>query len=377
MILSINYSCKISCIVFLAGLVFLSGCVQTGKTAAFRVSPGKELRVAVLPLDNLSGKTAPLKEIKQSLIDRITLQGVEVLSEKATERFMARYRMRYVGGIDADTAQAFKEEEKVDAVLITSLELYQEGGPPRIGLISRLVSTGSKPVILWMDSIGLTGYDSPGILGLGLIEDSVSLRDKALSLLASSLGEALAGKGKGPNVKGPSTYRPKVFYQAPFIEADKTYTMAALPFFNRSEKRNAGEIVLLHIINALVHQGNFAVLEPGIIRQKFLNIRLIMNEGISLSDADFVANSLNAELILSGKVTDYQDVLLEGGVPKVGFSVSVIEKMSKKIIWASESYNLGNEDVIFFDVGRLNTANTLTSEMARAVAGRMSRRGYQ
>ena len=378
MILSINYLCKILYFIVSVSFFFLSGCAQHRETAALVVSPMKEIRVAVLPLENLSGKTASFKEIRQSMIDRIKMMGVSVLGEEATSKFMSRHRMRYVGGINAVTAQAFTNEEEVDAVLITSLELYNEEYPPKFGVISRLVSTGARPVILWMDSVGLAGDDSPGILGLGLIEDPVKLRDKALSLLSNSLEEFFAGKGdRLGRLKGKWGYRPKIFYRSPFIETGKTYTVAVMPFFNKSERRNAGEILLLHFVNELVHHENFIVIEPGLIRQLLLNVRVIMYEGISLSDADLIANSFNANLVLGGKVNDYYDSSVEDGNPKVKFSLMAIERMSKKVIWASDSYNSGNDNVLFFDFGKLNTASTLASEMARAVTTKMSGHDYQ
>ncbi len=374
MSLSINYSCNILCAIVFISFIFLSGCAHKKATVALVIPP----RVAVLPLENLSGKTAPFKEIKKSLADRVKTMGVSVLEDEAMERFMARHRMRYTGGVNADIAQALKDEEKVDAVLITSLELYQEEYPPKIGIISRLVSTGSQPVILWMDSMGLAGDDSPGILGIGLISDPAKLRDKAMGLLGHSLGKFFAGKGdRLGDVKSKMTYRPRMSYKSPFIESGKTYTVAALPFFNMSKRKNAGEIVMLQFVNALVHQGNFIVLEPGLIRQQLLHVRIIMYEGVSLSDAYYVAHSLDADLILSGKVTDYQDISAEGGNPVVNFYVTAIEKISRKVVWASESLNQGNDDVFFYDVGKINTASALASEMARAVAAKMSGREYQ
>lgn len=367
-------------------LIILSGCAEkkakvpilvVAENPAYRI-PSK---VAVLPLENLSGKKAPFKEIEKSLADRLVMMGVNVFKDEAKEKFMIHHRMRYMGGINADIAQAFNEEEQVKAVLITSLELYQEEYPPKIGIISRLVSTGSQPAILWMDSIGVAGDDSPGILGLGLIEDPMDLMDKALDLLSQSLDEFFAGKGtmKG-GIKGRRKYGPKTYYLSTFIESGiksgKTYTVAPLPFYNISERKNAGNIVMLHLVNALAHEKNFIVLEPGLIRNQLLHARVIMPEGVSLSDAHYVANSLEADLTLAGEVTDYQDIMEEGGNPVVNFYVIAIEKTSRRVVWSSESRNKGNDEVLFFDAGKLNTSNVLAAEMARSVASKMSGTGY-
>jgi hypothetical protein len=379
MSLSINYSFNIlRSVVVLISFILLSGCASEKAPAAHILAPAKEMRVAVLPLENLSGRKAPFKEIQKSLIDRVRMLGVRVLEDDAMEAFMIRHRMRYMGGTNADISQALKEEEQVDAALITSLELYQEEYPPKIGIISRLVSTGPQPVILWMDSIGMAGDDSPGILGLGLINNPVTLRDKALSILSHSLGDFFALKGEGSeDIRGRRRYRPKVSYRSSYIESGKTYTVAPLPFFNISERKNAEVIVMLHFINALIRQGGFVVVEPGLIRQQLLHARIIMYNGVSLSDAYYIAHSLDADLILAGRVTDYQDISAEGGNPVVNFSATAIERESRKVVWASESQNQGNDEVFFYDAGKLNTASALASEMARSVATKMSGRFYQ
>jgi len=43
------------------------------------------------------------------------------------------------------------------------------------------------------------------------------------------------------------------------------------------------------------------------------------------------------------------------------------------VIWVSRSYNDGEEGVFFFDVGRVNTAHDLASQMARKTIELMTR----
>lgn len=367
MTLSINSSSKMWLLLFslFACPVFISACAPKMQVVHADPVSFRKMRVTVLPVENFSGKKAPLKEIRQSLIVKLRDFGVEVLSDESQEMFLTRHRIRYMGGIDNATAKALKAEEGLDAVLISSLDLYNEDSPLEIGIIARLVSTGEKPTILWMDSVSLTGNDSPGILGLGLIQDPLKLRDKGLRLLAGSLEIYISGRGAGADVeRGKKRYKPKIVYKAPFIEADKKYTVAVVPFFNMSGRRNAGEIMLLHFVTELHRQANVEVLEPGVVRQNMLNTRVVMHEGISLSDVSLISNMLNSDLILSGRVLDYTD----GGLHGLDFTVVVIDRLNKKMIWASKSYNEGNDGVFFFDRGRLNTAGALASEMTKAVA---------
>ena len=366
----INFSGK--AFIFFIGLICLIGPICLSSLTA-RGEDVKKLRIAVLPVENLSGTSAPLKEIKQSLIDRLKTQGLNILDDKVLEGFMVRHRMRYTGGIDIAIAEAFRKEIEAEAVLITSLELYDAVYPPRIALNARLVSTEDKPVILWMDSTGLAGDDSPGILGLGLIEDPRILLKKALQILSVSLTEYLTDKGKGIFVqrKVRKKFHPKTFYRSPIINPETKYTIAVTPFFNRSERKNAGEIMVLHFVRELRKLDNFDVVEPGIQREELLRFRIIMEDGLSLANADLLFATLNADLILTGIVLDYQDHQGTTGTPKVDFSVIVIDGKSREVVWTSKSYNEGDDGVFFFDRGRVNTAHAMTSEMVRAVVKMM------
>ena len=76
------------------------------------------------------------------------------------EPFLVRHRIRYTGGLDAETARAAREELHAHAVLITSLDLYRPTSPPAIAITMRLVSAGDEPIILWIDGASRAG-DAP------------------------------------------------------------------------------------------------------------------------------------------------------------------------------------------------------------------------
>ena len=164
-------------------MVFLSACAASRDRAerpCMNMGKAIDVRVAVLPVENLSGAAAPLKKIRESLTGELKARGFRVLDGNILEEFMAGHRMRHIGGIDGATARALMEQTGAGAVLISSLELYDGTMPPKISLTTRLVSTADPPTVLWMDSAGMAGDDSPGILDLGVIEDPNVLLKKAI-----------------------------------------------------------------------------------------------------------------------------------------------------------------------------------------------------
>jgi len=332
---------------------------------------GRKFNIAIYPVENLSATPAPLMEIKQAFVERLKKQGFHVLNEEDLEKFMAKHRIRYVGGIDRGIAKVFKEEIGVDGVLITSLELYSGMNPPKIALISRLVSTGASPFILWIDNVGLAGDDSPGILGLGLIEDPKALVEKAMKSMTGSLISYLSTRtdeGNGRDLK--RKFQPKIAYKSSALDPDGKYVVAVLPFYNRSERKYAGEILVLHFIRQLKRFNHFDMIEPGILRQELLGLRVIMEDGVSLANADAIFAILDADIIVSGRVMDYQDYEGIWGKPKIDFSTVLIERKSREIVWGSNSYNEGDDGVFFFDRGRVNTAHAMASQMVRSIGKR-------
>lgn len=360
MISLINYSGKALSLIL---ILYLTGCATANSLRPQTIE--RDITLAVLPIENLSGRHAPLNEIRQEMIRKLKELNFSILDDKNMERFMVRHRIRYIGGLDSETAMAFKKEAGVDGVIITSLELFSEAFPPKLSLNCRMVSTDNTPSILWMESIGLSGDDSPGILGLGIINRKDVLMDKAFSVLFESLSRKLSGE-EITSDKASGRYNPKMYYSAPNGYCpEKGCRVAVVPFYNTSDRKNAGEIMSLHFVKELLRAG-FNVIEPGDVRERLLSMRVIMNDGLSISDAYFLSNALNADLIITGRVFEYRDVEATG-TPKIDFSMQVFYGKEKKVIWSSKSYNRGDDGVLVFDIGRLNTANRLATYMAQNV----------
>lgn len=334
----------------------------------------------ILPLENLSGVKAPVQMIDQALHDALARNNFQLLDREVLKELMKKYRMRYTGGINYRVSKALREEQGVQAVLVVSLDNYQESAPPKISLLARLVLCAEpQPEVLWMDSVGLTGEDTPGFFGLGRISEMDRLLDKAIAALLASLQGYMAPPGEdkksGQAVESSSVYGaakvekkylPKTWYRSPEFDPEAHYTIAVVPFLNINTRKNAGEAVPLHFVNQLLRHRNFTVIEPGLVREEFLNNRLIMEEGPSLAVSDLISgsNSLGVDLVLSGKVFDYQGLV---GEAKVDFSTQIIDGKRREIIWASRSYGAGDEGVYFFDAGRVFSASVLTKRMSGAV----------
>jgi hypothetical protein len=190
------------------------------------------------------------------------------------------------------------------------------------------------------------------------------LQNKAVKQLMDSLAAFYADRvvlaaGKD---QGTQSFKAKKASGISFLAPGKTYTVAVMPFYNRSKSAKAGEILALRFVNQLVKNKSFLVLEPGVVRQKLLNFRTIMLDGPSKEDMQSFFLNVRADLVLMGRVMEYQE-----GSPKLEFEVKVYDGKRGSMAWSSWSYNEGNDAVVAFNWQRVINAGDLASKMAKSV----------
>jgi hypothetical protein len=123
----------------------------------------------------------------------------------------------------------------------------------------------------------------------------------------------------------------------------------------------------LHFVERLARLPGVEVVEPGVVRQTLLKTRMIQEGGLSLAQADVLRAMLDVDLVVAGRVAEYQDLHGVLGAPLVEFAVQGIDAAKRQVVWTSFSYNRGDDGVFFFDSGRVYTAHALASKMAGAV----------
>jgi hypothetical protein len=326
----------------------------------------------VLPVENLAAAPVPLVEFLGPIDRMVALAGADVISGAPVDEYLARYRIRYTGGVDRVAARAAKVDLGADAILVTSIELYTTT-PPRLGIAMRLVAAGDEPTVLWAEGVSRSGDESPGLFQLGLILDLGRLQFDVMGALGSSLELFLSGKGPAATrCPQGGWFRPRIAYRARPDERD-VQSMAVLPFVNYASRRSAGELVALEFTRQFAAAEGYRVVEPGIIREELLRKRVVMEDGVSVDQARMVLNALEADLVVAGYVFSYEDTT---GLPGANFTVLIIDRKTGRIVWESTSYNLGNDSETVFGLRKVGTAPGLTCRMIRAaidtLAGQMA-----
>jgi hypothetical protein len=351
----------------LALLALSLGACRSSRPPERSASP----RLALFPVQNLTGGPAPVKALTAALRAQLLTDGVVLVPEENVMRTLAAHRIRYLGGLDRETAAVLRDETGADGVIIPSLETYLPDPPYRMAMTTRLVTTDAHPTIAWIDSFARSGVDAPGVLAMNVVPSMEILRDESLERTAIALARALLV----PRVVAPcpewGVVAPGRIYRSPLLSDPARRTVAILPFLNDAGRRDAGEVVMLRFLAPLVANGTVQVVEPGVVRGELLNHRLGAGGGISLDDARVMLALIGADLVFSGTVRTYEDASGMTGTPKVDVSTWTLDREQAQLVWSSTTAGAGDDGVYFFGLGRVTTATGLVCAMAKGVVGLM------
>jgi hypothetical protein len=330
---------------------------------------GLALRLALLPVVNLSGQAAPLKELQDLLEAALRARGLAVASGGAVEEMLARHRLRYTGGVDQVMARAAREELGADALLVTTVTLHNREGSHGFGMAMRLASSQESPAILWMDETAGAVDDSPGLFDLGIVSGIPELMRRDVDRLVGSLTASLAGTGPAfGSCPSSGRFAPRVRYQRATSQGGRPLAVAVLPFVNETGRLDAGEVVALELVRELSRQPGLRLFEPGVVRSELLRNRVVMEGGVSHETARIALGAFDADVIVAGWVRTYD----EYPIPRLEFTAVALDTRTNRVLWESTSYNRGEEGVWFFGAGRISTSLGLACRMARPVAEGMA-----
>jgi hypothetical protein len=328
-------------------------------------------RVAVFPPVSLTDATVPLDQVQATLESSLSAHGFSPLPQAELEEFLRRHLIRYMGGIPADIARAIGEETGVDGILLTSVDDWETVDPPRVAVTSRWVAAKPEAPLVWMETSAQHGQEHPGAFGLGLVTSVEVLLARASDEIAGSLAELSRTIEPAPRSTVARRFRPGSFAVdrdwADAAVTSRPPRVAVLPFVADTARREVGEVLALQVVRCLLEGGDMQVLEPGVVRDALLEARVIQEDGPSLPQVDALHALLDVDLVVSGRVTDYEAMGSAPGTPFLGFSTRGIDARTRQAVWSSFSFGRGDDRPGPFGTGRVHSSITLTSELVRGV----------
>jgi len=331
--------------------------------------------LVVFPSIDLAWGKADRQAVDERLRRGLAARGVELVPWSTVDDFLIRHRQRYTGGVTDTLRGRLAEELGAGAVFLASIDSFESDPPPRVALNARIVSVADGS-IRWTREVALAGEQHPGALGRGVVESVDRLLDRAVSELLVDLpvfsppGEASQDQPVAwAHERGRHEHRPKRVFRAPELDEprERPARICVLPFENQSLNPDAGDVVAGLFVTDLAGRDGFDVIPPGDVREAMLEGRVIQVEGLSLAQADFLREMLDADLAVTGRVLEYAD-FGAGTEPRVTFSVWVLDLRRRVVVWSGHSANRGRDGVVFFNIGRVLSARALAGAMVQSAA---------
>ena len=353
-------------ILYFSFLVFSisTGCSTMHEEQAVQDVPGEKVKkikqsgtdlrpkIALFPLDNFSEDSNALAFVMPLLREALEEQGISVIDEENLDKFLLKNRVRATGYISNELARKAGDSLNIKAVFVGSINSFENGKNPQVGFSARLVSS-SDGSIIWADHAAATGEDYTGILGLGRISDIKKLTTKVIDELLDSFS-----------------------LTPPYKEKESTYTIAVMPFKNKSKIRNAGMIATYLFITELFKSKKFEPLEYGEVRRLVVSIRVRSKGELDYTKTEAISESSGVDGILVGTVEHYSEE--QGTAPsEVVISARLIDARTERILWYDGYTYDGDDSISIFNWGKIRSAENVACKVVEKLVREMRKVKWQ
>ena len=147
------------------------------------------------------------------------------------------------------------------------------------------------------------------------------------------------------------------------VSASVKKKIAILPFYNISDKRDAGKMIANNFVTEIFLADRYKVEEPGNILQFMLHENISVIGEMGIDRIKILGRRLRVDGVLVGVVEEFDDGLRNA--PKVTITARLVESESGTIVWSKQVSRSGDDYIIAFDVGKVRSANALAQKVVR------------
>lgn len=144
-------------------------------------------RIALFPFTNYTQDRNAGNLITAAVKKEMLEKGYFVVDGDEVEDFLAKRRIRYTNTVARLTAREAGSALSADAVMVGSVDIFEEKDEPVIGITARLVSSKDGSII-WAKHVSSSSHDHEGLLGLGVVKSA----DKLISMVTRDLVGSLS-----------------------------------------------------------------------------------------------------------------------------------------------------------------------------------------
>ena len=156
---------------------------------------GPPLRVAVMPFENLTERAGSAKIVTNVFVTELFKAGIyDVVELGEADEKVIEGNVWVYGGVNYEGIKRLGKELKVDAIIIGSVETYNEGLKsettlPEVELYARMLSAreGEDGSIIWTCHSFKRGKDTQIVLEFGIVKSMVPLVANAIKEMVGTL----------------------------------------------------------------------------------------------------------------------------------------------------------------------------------------------
>lgn len=253
----------------------------------------------MLPIANQCGEALATEDVIPIIISTLEASG-NVFGPDELRPILRKHRIRAVGLIGRNGAEAIASELDVEFLLLGSLDFYHTGENPAVGFSLRLIHM-PEMVPFWAVSVSATGNEFIGLLGTGGIGHVDSLATRLAKDVAGHMQEAIRAWNSGET----NTTSPVV---------------AIVPFDDIDSNQPIGAVASSYLLTRLVDDG-MRVIEPGVVRETFLEMKRAPRGEIDHELIDVLRDSLGVDIVVTGAVDDFSVTASSAGGWKADISL--------------------------------------------------------
>ncbi len=334
------------------GLALLSGGPAPGQDASASDSLSLATAAAdslppqylILPVVNYSEKSEAHILLSPRLHENLDRLGITYLTSDALRPLLREHRIRSRGWAGLEGARILYRETLARYLILGSWDVFRTEVNPEIGLSLRILDLEYMTLVSAV-SVGLTGADFTGALGLGQITSIEELADLAMRRAVDAL-------------------LPLPAYETPRLSYRGCFQMALIPFDNYSNTPNAGEIVTNIVLSRLMSQGYFVV-EPGFVRELGLTLEVVNRGGVDYDSARSILASFGACRVVTGSVGKFD--IARGkptqSVPRIALGIRVMSPEDGNLYMMEELQGEGDDGEGMFQSGRIHALVPLVNNV--------------
>lgn len=337
-------------------------------------------RVALLPLENISGNVQSVAIVMPLLQRALRERGYDLVADDRLEPFLFSQQVRPTSLPTRGQLERMRTNLGADLALVGAVGLYNDSPDnPQWGLSARIVSTADA-ALAWADSAGMTGEEFTVALGLGAIRSGERLAGKVVDALLRSVPRA------GEPFVAPAPHWPGVLerlpvpqailgfaipfgfnaaYRSATLESEPPRRVAVLPFENRSERKGAARIVGDVFTTGLFRIGRFEVIEPGVVNEALLAIGSTPYGTVDTETLDGLRRRIGADAVIVGTVYNYSEGIKKGATtsPELEMDARMVETTTGRILWSAAHGRKGDDYEIFLEFGKARSAVALAARV--------------